>query len=103
MINRHNFLCPLIFVLPAPLHKGLGFDGRAGVNGSGYLHKPRHCVIEEALVAFAEIAFPAEVVFPRSSIFHTAAATDGKMSADQAFVGQILLGQGKCTLFTAGG
>jgi len=76
----------------------------AGVYGSGYLHKLRHCIIEEALVAFAKITFLCEILFVKTgSVFHTTAATDGKISADEAFVAKILLGLGKSAFFTAVG
>ena len=61
-------------------------------------------MIEETLVALAEIAFSAKTIFiERGSIFHTSTAADGKMSADKAFVAEILLGPGKGPLFAAGG
>jgi len=86
------------------LFKGAGPCSPAGVNVRGYLHELRHRVIEETLVAFAEIAFSAKTVFIEGgSVFHTSAATDGKMSADQAFIAEILLCAGKGPLFAAGG
>ena len=39
-----------------PLQEGLGLDCQAGVNVGGYLHKPRHCVIEKLPIALAKIA-----------------------------------------------
>ncbi len=91
------------FCIGGLLCKGL-FVNHLGVYSSGYLHKPRHRVIEETLVAFAEIAFPAKVVFVEGGpVFHTPAATDGKMPAEQAFVTEILFEPGKGAFFLAGG
>ena len=86
------------------LNEGLDSDWRAGINLGSYLHKPRHGIIEEPLVSLAEIAFSAKAfLIKRSSILHTAAATDGKMPADKTFVTEILLGSGKGPLLAAGG
>ncbi len=61
-------------------------------------------MIEEELVAFAEIAFFAEIVFvKRRPVFHAAAATDSKVPADEAFITNILFGPGKGSLNTACG
>jgi len=75
-------------------------------------------VIEETLVGLTEIAFSVEITLVRAKkrffaplrmtdcrdfVFHTSAATDGKMSADKAFVAEILLGPGKGPFFAAGG
>jgi len=43
------------------------------------------------------------VAVKRNLIFHTAAATNGKVSAEKTFVAEILLIPGKSPLFTAGG
>jgi hypothetical protein len=86
------------------LCKGPGSRSPGGVNLGGYLHKPRHCVIKETLVGLTEIAFSAKVILIEwGSVFHTSAATDGKVSADKAFVAEVLLGSGKFSLFAAGG
>ncbi len=73
-----------------------------GVNIGGYLRKLRQCIIEEELVAFAEIAFFAEVVFvERCPVFHATAAADCKVPADEAFITNVLFGPGKGSLFAA--
>ncbi|GAJ18357.1 unnamed protein product, partial [marine sediment metagenome] len=75
-----------------------------GVNLSGYLCKPRHCMIKEALVALAEIAFLAKVILiKRCPVFHTAAATDRQVPADKTFITEIPFGPGKGSFFTANG
>lgn len=83
---------------------GTVVSGVGGVNIRGYLRKLRQCIIEEELVAFAEIAFFAEVVFvERRPVFHAAAATDCKVPADEAFITNILFGPGKGPLNAACG
>ncbi len=97
---------PLIgeFNLPLVLDGGLTFGGWAGVNGGGYLQKFRHCVIEEAFIAFAKIAFPPKAfLVKRRSVFHTAGTTDVKVSAEKTFVAKILLGACKFSFFGTGG
>ena len=75
-----------------------------GVNIGGYLRKLRQCIIEEELVAFAEIAFFTEIVFVKwSPVFHAAAATDCKVPAYKAFITNILFGPGKGPLNAACG
>ena len=82
--------------------RGTVISSIGGVNIGGYLCKPGQCIIEEELVAFAEIAFFAEVVFvERRPVFHTAASTDGKVPADEAFITNILFGPGKSPLDAA--
>ena len=78
--------------------------GRTGANGSRYLRKSRHRIIEEMLISFAEVAFAGRAaVVQTNPIFHTTAATDGKVRADKALVAKILLGPRKGPLFTADG
>jgi len=60
-------------------------------------------MIEEAFVGFAEIALLAETVFVEGGpVLHAAAAADGQMPANQAFVTKIFLGLCKGPLFAAG-
>lgn len=83
----------------------MGLDGCAGIYLSGELHKSGHCVVKEALVAFAEItlAVPITIVSCRGPVFHTAAPTDGEAAADEALVAELLLGTGELTFFGGGG
>ena len=69
---------------------GTVVNGGGGVNIRCYLLKPRQRMVEEELVSFAEVAFFAEIFFvERCPVFHTAAATDGKVPADKAFITNI--------------
>ena len=103
-------ICPDTLYEKSKLNERLGLDGLPSVDLGGYLHKPRRRIIEEALIALAEIAFHpsvlrllSSVLCLLSSVFNTAAATNGEVSAEQAFVAKILFGAGKGQLFTAGG
>ena len=60
---------------------------RAVLHAGGNLHKPRHGVIEELPVAFAEIALsPAARLIPSGPVLHTTATADIEVSAYEAFV-----------------
>ena len=75
-----------------------------GLNRGSCLAKLRQAIVEETLVALAEIAFAASItVIQADPIFHAAASADIKIFAEQAFIGQILLGAGEGAFFAAGG
>ena len=75
-----------------PLHNALGLDGLTSVYLGSYLHKPRHRMVEETLVALAEITLSAKAFsIKRSPVLHTAGTAEGKVSAEQAFITEILL------------
>ena len=98
----NGFLQLLLNMQPDSVSRTGVSGSRTGVNSGCYLSKSRQCVIEEPLIALAEIAFPAAaVVVQTESIFHTTAAADVKVFAEEAFVGKILLGAGKGAFFTA--
>jgi len=77
--------------------------GVAGANICGYLHEPRHRVIEEFLVTFAKITFALPILIKRGPVFHASAATEGEVSANDAFVGEFFLGAGEGAFFPGGG
>ena len=61
-------------------------------------------MIEEELVAFAEITFPAEVFFvKRCPVFHAAPTTDSQVPAYKAFITNIIFGPGEGSLYFACG
>ena len=75
-----------------------------GLNRGSYLLKLRYGIVEELLIAPAEMAFAVLVAIIQTyPIFHAAATADIKMVAEQAFIGKILLGAGEGAFFVASG
>ena len=75
--------------------------GRAVFNGFGELHEPRHRIIEELLVAFAEIVFSILTIEPHA-IFHTAAPADVEVPANQTCVAELFFVPCECPFFSIG-
>jgi hypothetical protein len=71
---------------------------RCGMDFGGDGHELRQGVIEELFVSRTEVTLSAEIFAAESrSIFQTAAPADGKMPANEAFIGKILLCPGEIT------
>ena len=72
--------------------------GRSGMDFGDDGHELRQGVIEEPLIGRAEVTFTAEIlVADNSSILQASAPADGKMPANEAFIGEVLLRPGEST------
>ena len=76
---------------------------RAGFYIGGEVEKFRHSIIEKLPVTIAKISCRQFFIYRGNFIFSAAAAADGKVCANEAFIAKILFIAGKRTLFVAGG